>query len=124
MVESHRDLIVWQKGMLLAERVYELTRLFPKTEEYRIVSQVTRAVVSVPANIAEGHARGTRKDYAHFIAIAKGSLAETETFLLLAIRLNFLTEEQAQETLALHNEMERMLAVLHKRLQEGVREKV
>ena len=124
MVESHRDLIVWQKGMLLAERVYELTRLFPKTEEYRIVSQVTRAVVSVPANIAEGHARGTRKDYAHFIAIAKGSLAETETFLLLAIRLNFLTEEQAQETLALHNEMERMLAVLHKRLQEGLREKV
>ena len=124
MVESHRDLIVWQKGMLLAEQVYELTRLFPKTEEYRIVSQVTRAVVSVPANIAEGHARGTRKDYAHFIAIAKGSLAETETFLLLAIRLNFLTEEQAQETLALHNEMERMLAVLHKRLLEGLREKV
>ena len=116
MVESHRDLIVWQKGMLLAEKVYGLTRLFPKTEEYRIVSQVTRAVVSVPANIAEGHARGTRKDYAHFIAIAKGSLAETETFLLLAIRLSFLTEEQAQETLALHNEMERMLAVLHKRL--------
>ncbi len=65
-VRSYRDLMVWQKGMALAATVHRLTRRFPKYEEYRISSQMVRAATSVPANIAEGHGRGTRKDYTRF----------------------------------------------------------
>ncbi len=78
-IESYRDLIVWQQGMELAADVYRVVKLLPKTEEYRLTSQLLRAAASVPANLAEGHARGTRKDYAHYVSIARGSLAEIET---------------------------------------------
>ena len=75
-IESHRDLIVWQRGMDLVEGVYAATKNFPVDERFRLINQATRAAVSVPANIAEGHARGTRREYAQFVAIAKGSLME------------------------------------------------
>jgi four helix bundle protein len=91
-IESHRDLIVWQKAMDLAEAVYELTTHFPATERYRLVDQLTRAAASVPALVAEGHARSTAKDYAHFLSMARGSLAEIDTFLLLALRLGYVSE--------------------------------
>ena len=71
-IESHRDLLVWQRGMELVEKVYKATAAFPRDERFRLISQATRAAVAVPANIAEGHARGTRRDYAQFVAIAKG----------------------------------------------------
>ena len=115
-VESHRDLIVWQKAMRLAVEVYRLTATFPRSEEYRITAQITRAAASVPANIAEGHARGTRRDYANFLAIAKGSLAETETFVLLALELQFTTSDQAGATLDLIQEISKMLTALRARL--------
>jgi four helix bundle protein len=117
-VRSHRDLKVWQKSMDMTVAVYELTRFFPKDELYRITSQVTRSAASVPANIAEGHARGTRKDYAHFLAVSKGSLMETETFLLLAIRLNYISQNQAQLTLDLITEISKMLTKLRQTLTE------
>jgi four helix bundle protein len=98
-VESHQDLIVWQKAMRLAVEAFRLTATFPRSEEYRMTAQITRAAASVPSNIAEGHARGTRRDYANFLAIAKGSLAETETFLLLALELQFTTTDRAGATL-------------------------
>ena len=83
-VQSYRDLIVWQKAMDLAVEIYRLTADFPPCETYRLVSKITRSAASVPANIAEGHARATRKDFANFLAIAKGSLMETETLLMLS----------------------------------------
>jgi four helix bundle protein len=95
-VQSYRDLLVWQKGMDLAQATYKLTKLFPKTEEYRLTSQLVRAAASVPANIAEGNCRATRKDYAHFISIARGSVAEVETFLELAVRIELITRDQAR----------------------------
>ena len=88
-VRAHRDLEVWRMSMDLAQAIYRLTAEFPKQEEYRITSQLIRAAISIPANIAEGNARGTRKDYAHFISIARGSTAELETLLLLAQRAGF-----------------------------------
>lgn len=88
-IQSHRDLAVWQKGMDLVEAVYSMTSIFPIDERYRLVHQSTRAAVSVPANIAEGHARGTRRDYAHFISIARGSLMELETYVMIAGRLRY-----------------------------------
>lgn len=115
-VRSHHDLKVWQKAMDMTVSIYELTKFFPREELYRMTSQMTRSAASVPANIAEGHARGTRKDYANFLAIAKGSLMETETFLLLAIRLNYISQSQAQVTLNLITEISKMLTSLRKNL--------
>ena len=115
-IQSYRDLLVWQKAMRLAAEAYRLGRLLPKAEEYRLTSQLLRAAASVAANIAEGHARGTRKDYAHFVSIARGSLAETETILLLLVDVELLTEERVQEALSLCSETGRMLNGLLARL--------
>ena len=121
-VQSHRELIVWQKAMELAVETYRLPSKFPASENYRLVSQITRAVASVPANIAEGNARGTKRDYANFLAIARGSLMETETLLMLAIRLKYITQEQAEYALNLVTEVSKMLTALRSRLNEGIRE--
>jgi len=116
-IRSHRDLIVWQKAMDLAVEIYRLSASFPKSEMYRLVSQVTRACTSVPANIAEGHARGSAKDYAQFLAVAKGSLMETETFLMLAVRLNYISTQQADCAFRLITEISKMLTSLRSKLQ-------
>ena len=117
-VNSHRDLLVWQKAMQLAAEVYRLAKLMPKVEEYRLTSQMLRAAASVPANLAEGNARGTRKDYAHFVSIARGSLAETETFLLLATTVNLLQPTETEAAMAQCDEIGRMLNALHLRLRD------
>ena len=110
--------MVWQKAMRLAAEAYRLGRLLPKAEEYRLTSQLLRAPASVPANIAEGHARGTRKDYAHFISIARGSLADTETILPLLVDVDLLTNEQVQAALEFSSETGRMLNGLLARLRD------
>lgn len=115
-VQSYRDLIVWQKGMTLAAMVSRLTRTLPKQEEYRIAGQMIRAATSIPANIAEGHGRGTRRDYAHFVSIAKGSLAELETFLLLTIELELAPRAAIDPVMVLADEVGRMLTALRTRL--------
>jgi four helix bundle protein len=102
--------------MDLTVQVYTLVKRFPQEERYVLTSQMTRAAISVPANIAEGSARGSVKDYAHFLAIARGSLMETETYVLLASRLGYLSEQEIQTTLSLINEIERMLNTLRSKL--------
>jgi four helix bundle protein len=115
-ITSHRELVVWQKAMDLTVQVYGLSSRFPADERYRLTSQITRAAASVPANIAEGHARSTATEYAHFLSIAKGSLMETETFLMLAVRLNYLSEIQVAASLHLVTEVSKMLTRLRMRL--------
>jgi four helix bundle protein len=115
-VRSYRDLVVWQKSMRLAADAYRLTRRLPKQEEFRITSQIIRAAASIPANIAEGHGRGTRKDYAHFISIARGSLSELETFVLLVQTLELAEANQCEAVLNLSAEVGRMLTSLRERL--------
>lgn len=115
-VRSYRDLMVWQKGMTLAATVYRLTRGFPKHEEYRISGQMIRAATSVPANIAEGHGRSTRRDYANFVSTAKGSLAELETFLILASELELAPRAELHAILTQAEEVGRMLTALRGRL--------
>ena len=102
--------------MELAERIYALTRTFPKEEEYRLTSQLIRAAISVPANIAEGQRRGSRKDFARFVSISRGSLAEVETFLILARRVGFGADAEIVSALDLADEVGKMLTVLHRRL--------
>lgn len=98
--------------MRLAAESYRLARLLPRAEEYRLTGQLLRAAASVPANIAEGPSRGTRKDYANFISIARGSLAETETILILLVDVELLREEQVRASLELCAETGRMLNAL------------
>src|SRR5688572_32991313 len=93
-IRSHRDLIVWQKAMKLVEAVYEATASFPKEETYALTSQIRRAVVSVPSNIAEGQGRRMAKEYLYFLANARGSLLELDTQLEIAFRLRYLTKEK------------------------------
>ncbi len=90
--KGFRQLVVWQKAYDLSLEVYMLTRTFPKSETYGIISQLQRAVVSIPANIAEGYERNHRKEYLQFLFIAKGSLGEVETYILLAKDLGYLKD--------------------------------
>lgn len=115
-VQSHRDLIVWQKAMDLVEMIYRLSDEFPADERFRLTSQITRAAVSVPSNIAEGNARWSRNDYVRFLAIAKDSLMETETQVVLAVRLGYLTDKSARPALDLIVEISKMLTTMRKRL--------
>jgi len=111
-IRSHRDLKVWQKAMDLAVDVYEATKAFPKSETYGLTSQIRRAVVSVPANIAEGSARRTAKEYCHFLWIAKGSLMETETLLTLAVRLGYTKDGDLATAFGWIVEISKMLTAL------------
>ena len=115
-IKTYKDLIVWQKAMDLAEQTYKLTKGFPKEETYGLTSQLRRAVVSVPSNIAEGQARQSTAEFKNFLSIAQGSLAEVETQLLLAIRFEYLTQQQAAPALSLREEISKMLASLRSKL--------
>lgn len=95
-VRSYRDLKVWQQGIDLIPRVYETLQSFPKVEQYALANQIRRAAVSVPANIAEGNARHHRKEYLRSLYIARGSLAELETLLIVAQRLDYLNAHQLE----------------------------
>ncbi|MEM9005168.1 MAG: four helix bundle protein [Cyanobacteria bacterium P01_F01_bin.86] len=99
-IQSYRDLEVWQKGMVLAEVCYRITKTFPKEEVYGMVSQIRRAATSIPANIAEGYGREYRNEYIRFLRIAQGSLKELETHLLLAERVELITTKTAQPIFA------------------------
>ena len=107
-VQSYKDLIVWQKSMDLVERIYQASKLFPKEETYGLTNQLRRAAVSIPSNIAEGHARSSTQEFHRFLSIARGSLAEIETQLLIAQRLGYLSNDQIDPILALQTEINKM----------------
>lgn len=86
-INSYRDLRIWKFGMDLAEAAYRFTWRLPNYEQYRMAGQIQRAAASVPANIAEGYGRETRREYIRFLRIAQGSLKEFETFVILAKRV-------------------------------------
>jgi len=89
---NYRDLTVWQRAIDLVPKVYQFLKQFPKEETYALADQIRRAVVSIPANIAEGQGRQSKKEFLQYLAIAKGSLAELDTLLIVAQRLNYLSE--------------------------------
>ena len=114
---SYKELIVWQKAMMLVEAVYRHMRSFPADERFRLCDQLSRAVVSIPSNIAEGYGRGAPLEYARYLGIARGSLYEVETQLEIAARLGFF--EQASETCALIEEIRAMLITMISKLRGG-----
>lgn len=113
---SYKDLIVWQKGMTLAEQVYLITAGYPKSELYSLTDQMRRAAVSIVSNIAEGKGRESKQEYLHFLAISQGSLTELETQILLSIRLRYLSEIDAEAPLSLCDEIGRMLNTMRTKL--------
>ena len=107
--KGYRNLVVWQKAMELAEKVYLVTRNFPEEEIYALTSQVRRSAVSVPSNIAEGKGRGTGKEFIQFLRIALGSLYELQTQLELSMRIGYITTAQLNPIDSLALEVEKML---------------
>lgn len=121
-IRSHRDLVVWQKGIDLVTEVYRLTQKFPDAERFGLVSQLRRASVSVPSNIAEGYGRGSTADYIRFLRASRGSLYEIDTQLLIAARLNYIAQSDYEGILERINECGRMLAALIRTLNEKDKE--
>jgi four helix bundle protein len=109
LIRSFKDLEVWQKSMDLVVEVYRLTKTLPADERFGLTSQIRRAASSVAANIAEGHGRTHRLDYLRFLSIARGSLSETQTHLLIAERLEYLTAEHTERVKELADSVGRLL---------------
>lgn len=112
MLKSYRDLLVWQKAMELTVETYRFSSGFPGSEVYGLTSQLRRAAVSVPSNIAEGYGRGSRKEYIQFLCISQGSLKELETQVILAERLKYGSKTAVDGLLELSEEVGRMLGAL------------
>ncbi|QBX38802.1 four helix bundle protein [Brevundimonas sp. S30B] len=116
-VRHYRDLLVWQKAITWVERVYAITREWPPEEKYGLTSQVRRSAISVPSNVAEGCARRSSGDFVRFLSIARGSLAEAETQLIIAERLGYVEQAELASLLENADEISRMLAGLINKLE-------
>jgi four helix bundle protein len=108
-VKGHRDLEVWRKAMQFVTALYQETAAFPRHELYGLTNQVRRAAVSVPSNIAEGCGRSSKREFHHFLSLARGSLLEVETQVEIARNLGYMSENRFRELLANRNEIGRML---------------
>ena len=114
--KSYKDFVVWQKSMDLAEEIYKLVKLLPKTETYALSDQMRRAVISIPSNIAEGQGRNSTKEFIKFLAIARDSQCELETQLQLCNKIGYLQEDETKTALSLCEEISKMLNSLVKKL--------
>jgi four helix bundle protein len=115
-VKSYKDLVVWQKGIMLVDLVYAVTGKFPKEEMYGLTNQIRRAAVSIPANIAEGWGRDSTKNYLQFLRISRGSLYEVETMLTISFNQKYLDETSLITLTDKISEVGRMLNTLIKKL--------
>ena len=115
--QTYRDLLVWQKAVHVAKAIYEVTQGFPKAEVYALTSQIRRCAVSIPSNIAEGFGRRRSGEYVRFLRIARGSIFELETQLLIALEVSFLDEKEYTRVCALIDEVERMLESLLRKVE-------
>jgi four helix bundle protein len=117
-IQSYRELEVWQMGMDLAEECYRVTKGFPKEELFGMTSQIRRAVASIPANIAEGQGREHTKEFLHHLSVARGSLMELETHLMLSQRVELLDQNATSLLLTQTERISRMLAGVRKALEK------
>jgi four helix bundle protein len=114
-IQSYRELEAWQKSINVVELCYILTKDFPKEELYSLTNQIRSAAISIPSNIAEGQSRWSTREFLRFLSIAKGSLSELETQLILAQRIEYLSEDNLSKTLDLTNEIGKMISGLRKK---------
>jgi four helix bundle protein len=113
---THKELIVWQKGIALVKAIYELTSSFPQQEQFGLISQIRRSAVSIPSNIAEGCGRNSDKELIHFLYVALGSTSELETQIIISAELGYLSKEKAEIILVSVNEIIKMASSLIKSL--------
>ena len=111
-IQSHRDLVAWQKAVELGLQIYDVTKSFPSDERFGLVSQLRRGGVSVASNIAEGYGRASTSDYLRFLRVARGALFEVDTQLIFAMRLGFVEAAKYEELEAKCRECGRILAGL------------
>jgi len=116
MIQSYKDLVVWQKAFLLVEAIYAGTKHFPKEEAFGLTAQMRRSAISIPSNIAEGSNRGTRKDYCQFLRISLGSCSELETQIMIAEKLKYMDSLKSAKLLQLLNEIMKILNTIIKKL--------
>lgn len=116
MIKSYKDLTVWQKSMDLVESIYRITEEFPTNENFGLISQMRRAVVSIPSNIAEGYGRQSTGSYAQFLSISRGSLFELETQIELCIRLKYIQKKESDKLYIETTEISKMLTALISKL--------
>jgi four helix bundle protein len=121
-IKSYRDLLVWQKAMDFVLDSYRLSRAFPESEKFGLATQLQRAAVSIPANIAEGRGRHGTKEFMRHLSIARGSLCECETHLLIASRLEYIGDKELQGLLGRTAEIGRMINALLESLRRRVTE--
>jgi four helix bundle protein len=119
-VGGFKDLLVWRKGIQLVKEIYKLTKSFPADEKFGLISQMRRAAVSIPSNIAEGQARKTTGEFIQFLSHAEGSLAELDTHLVLAVELGYSNTSQVVSATDLVSELKRMLNGLRRTLLKTV----
>ena len=115
-MSNYKELVVWQKAIQLVTDVYKVTRIFPKEEAYVLISQMHRAAISIPSNIAEGHDRNSDKEFSNFLCIARGSLAELETQVIIAENLGYINQEKKIYILNKCYEIGKMINGLLKKL--------
>lgn len=115
-VKSYKDLIIWQRSMDLVEIIYRITEDFPSNESFGILSQMRRAAISIPSNIAEGYGRQSTGSYSQFLSIARGSLFELETQIEICIRLKYLQKIESEKLLAELVEISKMISSLISKL--------
>jgi four helix bundle protein len=115
--QGYKDLIVWQKGIMLVKEVYKLIEPFPSDEKFGLISQMRRAAVSVPSNIAERQARHTTKEFIQFLSHAEGSMAELDTQIVVSLELGYCSSASATDAQNLGAELKRMLNALRRGLE-------
>jgi len=108
-VQSFRDLVVWQKSVDLVTEIYRLSRIFPKEEFFGLTSQIRRAAVSIPSNIAEGRGKSSKGEFQHCLHHSRGSLAEVETQIIIAQNLGYLSKEETEQAIEMISEVGRLL---------------
>ena len=120
-MDGYRDLKVWQLGIEISLATYRVTESLPQREMYGLTSQMRRAAVSIPSNIAEGHSRGQTKDFVRFLAISRGSVSELETQLIIAHKLSLVPKDEMERLMKMLSEESRTLAGLRRSLSAKLR---
>ncbi len=115
---DYHDLLVWKKGMELAKQIYQITKTFPEGERFGLVSQMRRAAVSVPSNIAEGQARNTTGEFIQFLSHAVGSVSELDTQLILSVELGYCSQAKTETARSLILELRKMITALRRKLSD------
>lgn len=119
-ITSYKDLIVWQKSIDFVSYIYGITSQFPSVEKFNLTSQINRAVISIPVNIAEGFGRESSKNYIQFLKISRGSLYEVDTLFIISKNLEYITTEVYSQTTLFINEISKLLNGLIKSIQNKI----